>query len=548
MLNLFQQIQHHALMNPQKIALWHWLNKEETISITFGELALKAQNFAETFRTLFPSTSIIPMYLSKSFDCVAAMIGAIGAGKAFACLNKKLRVPQINTIINDSATTLALIDGAGVMGLRTELLAHMPITQIQWWLLPERNFIAQYDKAIDKMRELGANVKKWPFDSEISQLSTIPSLTDEPQRVGCCLFTSGSTGMPKGVLIVERDLQERALAEIAWFELKPDDILLNILPFSFDVGLNQLLSTLTLGCSLVLIDSWLPADILHATAQLKVNGISGVPAIWLDILNANMCFDTAHQHASLRYLTISGGDLSSHHLEQLPRIAPNVGFFKTYGQTEAFRATSLKPHEFYARPLSVGKPFTGVKVYVVDEDNSQCEAYEVGEVVHTGLGVMLGYLGGSDPQRKLRSNPFCGEEDHSLNAIFTGDLGYFDTEGYLFLKGRRDAMLKVAGNRVYPKEIANQLITLKQVREAEVVGLKSQKGEVNLVAFVVLEENVDITLPYIRRYISTHLPSYMEPKEIVILTVIPRTASGKPDYPVLMEHAKSALGSISKST
>lgn len=547
MLNLFQQVQYHARTNPQKIALWHWLNKEDIVSITFHELALKAQNFATAFETFFPNTSIIPMYLSKSFDCVAAMVGAIGAGKAFACLNKKLRVPQINTIISESAATFGLIDGAGAAGLRAELLANMPITQLQWWLLPERNFITHHEKAIDRLHELGTEVRKWPFTSNNYQPAVITPLTDDPHRVGCCLFTSGSTGMPKGVLITEQDLRNRALAEIGWFELKSDDMLLNILPFSFDVGLNQLLSTLTIGCSLVLLDSWLPADILHAAAKLKVNGISGVPAIWLDMLNADMCFDTAHEHASLRYLTISGGDLSSYHLEQLPRLAPNVGFFKTYGQTEAFRATSLKPREFYARPYSVGKPFAGVHVYVVREDNSLCDAYEVGEVVHTGLGVMLGYLGGNDPQHKLQPNPFHSDKDNSENAIFTGDLGYFDAEGYLFLKGRRDTMLKVAGNRVYPKEIANQLITLKQVREAEVIGLKSQKGGVSLVAFVVLEENADLTPITIRRYIATHLPSYMVPKEIVILAALPRTASGKPDYPTLIEQATSVLNSTSET-
>ncbi|OQW94032.1 MAG: hypothetical protein BWK79_07995 [Beggiatoa sp. IS2] len=538
--NLFQQVQQHAENTPQKVALRHWLNKEETTAITFHELAVKAQQFAIAFHKYAPNTMIMPLYLSKSFDCVAAMLGAIGAGKAFTCLNKKLRVPQLNSILRDSSATIGLIDGVGAMNLRNELTADMPITQTSWWLLPERNFITPYKKAVEKMQELGTEIKSWSTSSTERE-TVMPSLIDDPQRVGCCLFTSGSTGNPKGVLIAEQDLRKRALAEIAWFELKADDVLLNILPFSFDVGLNQLFSTLMVGCSLVLLDSWLPADILHVTAKFKVNGISSVPAIWLDMLNANMIFNTSGEHQSLRYITVSGGDLNAQHLKQLPRLAGQAGIFKTYGQTEAFRATSLKPHEFNTKQQSVGKPFSGVHIYIVREDGALCQPNEIGEVVHTGLGVMLGYLDGHDAQHKLRSNPFQSEKDNSPQAIFTGDLGYFDTEGYLFLKGRRDAMLKVAGNRVYPKEITNQLLLVDYIQEAEVVGLKSENNETELVAFVVLKQKVEMTTLQIRRHLANYLPSYMVPREIIILTTMPRTASGKPDYPLLTEQAKSAL-------
>jgi acyl-CoA synthetase (AMP-forming)/AMP-acid ligase II len=517
------------------VALWHWLNNEEALSITFHELAIKSKQFAIAFRQHAPDTIIIPIYLSKSFNCVAAMLGAIGAGKAFACLNKKLRVPQLNSILQDSSATIGLIDGAGAMGLRTELKSDMPVTQTLWWLLPEKNFIAPYKKAVAKMQELGTDIRTEFFGDG----QTLSTLSDDPQRVGCCLFTSGSTGVPKGVLISEQDLRERAWAEVSWFELKPEDTLLNILPFSFDVGLNQLLSALTVGCSLVLMDSWLPADILHATANFKVNGISNVPAIWLDMLNANMVFNTSAEHQSLRYITVSGGDLSGQYLKQLPQLAPQVGIFKTYGQTEAFRATSLKPNEFSNKMYSVGQPFSGVHLYVVREDGSLCQPNEIGEIVHTGLGVMLGYLNGGDPQHKLRPNPFHSEEDNSSNAIFTGDLGYLDEDGYLFLKGRRDAMLKISGNRVYPREITNQLILLDQVQEAEVIGLKTQQGETILIAFII--PKTEVTSLQIRRYLANLLPSYMVPQEVMILTAVPRTASGKPDYPALVEQARNLL-------
>src|SRR5262249_33867740 len=157
---------------------------------------------------------------------------------------------------------------------------------------------------------------------------------------------------------------------------------------------------------------------------------------------------------------------------------------KTYGQTEAFRATSLKPHEYAAKRYSVGRAFHGVRVYVVREDSTRAEPDEPGEVVHTGLGVMLGYLDGNDPQNKLRPNPFAGPDDPAPRAIFTGDQGYLDGDGYLFLSGRRDDMVKIQGNRIYPNEVRDQLLQVPGVGLAEVVAVKTPE-QTRLAAFVV---------------------------------------------------------------
>ncbi|MDY6992388.1 MAG: AMP-binding protein [Pseudomonadota bacterium] len=538
MLNLFQQVQQHAQQRPAAIALWHYQGKEQITSTTFSELALMARYFASAFSQSVPDTTLIPMYLSKSAAGVAALIGAIGAGKGFIYLNKRLRAPQINKIVYDASAKLALIDSAGVMNLVTTLTSDAPIAHIHWWHLADQKTTSSYERALNEMRRL-SSIEDWFFNEHKDE--KIPVLKADPQRIGCCLFTSGSTGTPKGVLIAESDLQARAVAEIKWFGLSPDDVLLSVLPFSFDVGLNQLLSALTVGCPLVLLESWLPNDILNAVAQLKVTGISGVPALWLDMLKAQHYFDTNQKHASLRYLTVSGGDLSLQHLEQLLHLAPNVGIFKTYGQTEAFRASALRPHEFNIKRGSVGLPFEGVKIYVVREDGSLCNANEIGEIVHTGLGVMLGYLDDYDPEKKHRPNPYSNHQHHDTYAIFTGDLGYLDEEGYLFITGRRDSLLKIAGNRIYPKEIVNQLLQLNSVAEAEVIGIKTLEDDTRLFAFVVPVEDIAITPLKIRQQLRNILPAYMIPQEVIILNAIPRTASGKTDYPTLSKLVEKSL-------
>ncbi|OQW94230.1 MAG: hypothetical protein BWK79_06975 [Beggiatoa sp. IS2] len=540
MLNLFQQLQRHAGQRPHDIAIWHYESASKVTSTTFAELARAAEQFAQAFSYHTREAAIIPLYLSKSANCVAAMMGALGAGRAFACLNKKLRASQINQILKACSARLGLLDGPGAMTLRGNFAADAPVARMQWWLLREESFLPPHEKAVTDMRNLCV-IDDWPLEETELPGNLLPPLSENLERIGCCLFTSGSTGIPKGVLMTEQDLCARAEAEVEWYALSSHDMLLNVLPFSFDVGLNQVLSAITVGCTLVLSDSWLPADIFNIVTRFKVTGISAVPSIWLEMINANLHFDTITDHASLRYLTVSGGDLSQRHLNQLPQLAPGVSILKTYGQTEDFRSTCLRPHDFNTHRSSIGQPFKNVRIYVVRPDDSRCEPLEVGEIVHTGLGVMYGYLDGQDPQNKLRPNPFVGDADSCPLAIFTGDLGYLDREGYLYLQGRRDAMLKVAGNRVYPQEIINQVLSVAQVLEAEVVGIKTNEGETNLVAFVVLTAASNLTATAIRRQLVGHLPSYMVPREVVILSGIPRTASGKTDYPDLTERAKKLI-------
>src|SRR5919197_565477 len=206
-------------------------------------------------------------------------------------------------------------------------------------------FGAMHEKIVARLGAV-AVVHQWEADIADLHIPEPLLLPPDPLRLGCCLFTSGSTGKPKGVLIGERDLTARAWAEAQWYQLTAQDVLLNILPFSFDVGLNQVLSTLCVGCSLVLLHSWLPADILDAVSERQVTGISAVPSIWSDFLNANLRFDTRGRHASLRYMTISGGDLSRENLDRLPATLDGVGIIKTYGQTETFRSAALLPPEF----------------------------------------------------------------------------------------------------------------------------------------------------------------------------------------------------------
>jgi acyl-coenzyme A synthetase/AMP-(fatty) acid ligase len=537
---LFEQVQQHARERPHHVAVWNRLPGGHYEATSYSELAKTARRFAQVFADSFGEARFVPLCLGRSASCIAAMLGAIGAGKAFICLHQKMRWRQISDILEATRASMVLVDAAGLMTLQGGLTEAPAITGVRWWLLGGPEFGALHGKIAARLGKV-AVVEQWPADVAEPHIPAPPVLPADPLRVGCCLFTSGSTGKPKGVLIGERDLTARAWAEARWYQLRKQDVLLNILPFSFDVGLNQVLSAMCVGCSLVLLHSWLPADILDAVSERQVTGISAVPSIWSDFLKTTLRFDTHGQHASLRYITISGGDLSRERLDKLPAMLDGVGIIKTYGQSETFRSTALLPPEFSRKRQSVGRAFVNVRVYVVREDGTLAAPHEVGEIVHTGLGVMLGYLDGDDPQHKRRPNPFCRPDDEAAFAVFTGDQGYLDEDEYLYVVGRRDEMLKVSGNRLYPREVSNQLTAIDGVAEAEVVGVKLHDDQTHLVAFVVQEPSSALQPMMLRRALASRVPAFMLPEHMVILPALPRTANGKPDRQALTARAAALL-------
>jgi acyl-CoA synthetase (AMP-forming)/AMP-acid ligase II len=534
----FERLQQHGEENADRIALWHCLHGGRFSSTTYVELAASARSFAGAFNANLESGQIIPMVLARTPDCIAAIVGALGAGCVFSCINQKLRPPQIELIFLKTSPPIALIDGPGLFAIKDAISRDSPIARTRWWLLRGDHFTKTHEKIANKLTAV-AEVEEWdPVKWSSDAFSYACDI--EQVETGCCLFTSGSTGSPKGVLINRRDLEARMEAEVIWFDLRADDRLLSLLPFSFDVGLNQLMSFIWIGCELTLLDSWFSRDVMNAVEERKITGICAVPAIWQEFLINGQAFETNKAHASLRFLTVSGGALSRRDLDRLPGIASGVGIFKTYGQTEAFRGTSLRPTEFDKKRESVGRAFFGTRVYVVRDSGQRANPNEIGEVVITGLGVMRGYLDGSDPQNKLRLNPFFNDDDPSEMAVFTGDQGYLDGEEYLYLSGRCDDMVKIRGNRVYPNEIREQLLSIDGVANAEVISIK-RGDDTRLVAFLVGNTEASIVTTDTRMQMQKLLPTYMIPEFVAVKHRIPLTASGKPDRPLLEAEAVALI-------
>lgn len=541
--DILDLIASHATRRPDHVAITHLRAGRAPEEVTWAQLLCASQAARQALTRAVPHGDMVPSFTAKSADCVAMLSGAVAAGKTFASISPKSRLPQLQHAIEACSAMAALVDANGLRLVRDGLAASECLRRTTWLLIDPLQVTTPSGVAASEAIHKDGLLQELDMRAaSIASCEAPASNPLHPDRPAVCLFTSGSTGTPKGVLVAWSDLYRRAVAECGLFGLTHDDCLLSLLPFSFDVGLNQLMTSLVSGARLVILDSWMPRDILNAVAAHGVTGISGVPSIWRSLLKGQQPLDRHGDHASLRYLTVSGGDMGVEQLRRLSTWAEGVSVFKTYGQTESFRSTALRPEHLGERTGSVGLPFGSARVYIVRADGTPAEPGEQGEVVHTGLGVMLGYLNSQAPDEKRRPNPFFGLGDDSPFAIFTGDQGCLDDQGFLYLAGRQDDMVKVAGHRIHLGELAAEMGRIPGVLAAEAFALPVADADPVLAVFVQADgREAALTRQQLSAEAARRLPTYMQPRWIQMCTSFPLTASGKPDRQAMRAEALQGL-------
>jgi long-subunit acyl-CoA synthetase (AMP-forming) len=246
---------------------------------------------ARGFSYLPPSQPIVPMLVGRSARCVAAMVGLMQSGRAFSCLNPKLRTPHIINILDRLDAKIALIDGNGLKMIRDGIETDDRIA-LTTWIVIDDDLKKPAQRLLAKLQDR-AEVIVWESPTTLE-----PNRNAGDGHLAGCVFPSGSTGVPKGVLLGKADLHRRSEIEIEKFYLTEQDHLLSILPFCFDVGINQTMATLLSGCEMVIVDSWLPKDIMRAVAERGITGIPGTPSVWQDFINTQSAFDRNGEHAS----------------------------------------------------------------------------------------------------------------------------------------------------------------------------------------------------------------------------------------------------------
>jgi long-chain acyl-CoA synthetase len=336
------------------------------------------------------------------------------------------------------------------------------------------------------------------------------------------VYTSGSTGFPKGVMMTHQNVVAAATSITTYLENTPDDIILNVLPISFDYGLYQVLMAAKVGATLVLEKSFaFPQAIFNRVIEEKVTGLPLVPTMAALILQMKDLKPGAFPH--LRYITNTAAALPPDHIRRLQELFPSTTLFSMYGLTECKRCTWLPPAELPKRPGSVGIAIPGTEAYVVDDAGNRVGANVTGELVIRGAHVMKGYWENPEATAKaLRPGPFPWEM-----VLHTGDLFRTDEDGFLYFVGRKDDIIKTRGEKVSPKEVENVLYALPGIREAAVVGVPDALLGYAIKAVVALAPGAELKEQDIIRHCAKNLEDFMVPKLVEFRDELPKTESGK---------------------
>ena len=442
----------------------------------------------------------VAILLPKSIAECVAIFAASAAGAAFVPVHPSLRPRQVRHIVQDCGARLLITDEAHHSGLDGALddCAGLRV------LLGEDGPVRRLDEA-EPSRQLG------------------------PSGLAAILYTSGSTGLPKGVMLSHANLLAGTRIVRGYLGIGPGERILSVLPFSFDYGLNQLLTGVEQGARLVLLTPRLGDDVVRAIETHAITGLAGVPTLWTLLTRAAPHFATADL-SSLRYVTNSGGSLPLGTIARLRARLPGTDIVLMYGLTEAFRSTYLPPREIDAHPDSIGRAIPETDIFVMTGDGRRAKPGEPGILHHRGPTVSLGYWNRpGDTARVLVPDPCPPPGTDAGLVCRSGDIVVEDEDGLLRFLGREDAMIKTQGFRVSPGEVEAALMETGAFRAAAVIGLPD-RGVGQRIHAVTVPVNGHVAAGDVLQHLRRALAPHLVPRTIEQVASLPTTPNGKIDY------------------
>ena len=435
----------------------------------------------------------IGVLAERGAEAAAAYFGALAVGAVVTIINERLRPRQVEYVLGRCRARV---------------------------LLTTAGMLSQHQRDLECEAKI----------IDLADITACPGWEPVPRAakdIAQIIFTSGSSGMPKGVVFSHGAMRSAVDMVVSYLGLVPDDRLMSLLPFSSVYGLNQLLCAMHRSAAVVVSLSPVPNQILVDARAHGATVLAAVPPLWLQLL-AMPAFRSAPIE-SLRVLQNAGGHLPVEAVRQLRRAQPDARLFLQYGMTETFRSTFLDPDEVDAHPDSMGRAVPGATIVVVGPDGEPCAPGEVGELVFMGPTLAEGYW--EDPEQTAatfrRHTSGSGPQDVGARAVFSGDLVRCDEEGRFYYVSRRDRLIKSLGFRIGPDEIVDVLYASGEIREAA-IGTEPDKvrGE-RIVAYVALTP--DGSFERLQQFCRAELPRHMQPARIEVCPSLPRLPSGKYD-------------------
>ena len=509
-------LENSASKNPDKTALICGDKR-----LTYAEIDAMAGSLASVLLSEgVEKGDRVAVFLDNSIEAVVAVFAILKTGATFLMVNQTTKQDKLNYMLNNCRAS-ALISHIDKFNIASEAYKTTPSLKFAVLSGKKKDIVNGSQRYIFMEDALTNMSSSW------KPVVTSPCIDVDLATI---IYTSGSTGNPKGVMMTHHNMVSAANSITQYLENREDDIILNLLPLSFDYGLYQVLMGFKMGATLVLEKSFIyPYKVIETILKEKVTGFPIVPTISAILLQMEELKNHNFEH--LRYISNTAAALPPIHITKLREIFPKARIYSMYGLTECKRVTYLPPDQIDIRPTSVGKGMPNEDVYIVDEDGKRVGPNIVGELVVRGSNVMKGYWEmPEETAKRLKPGRYPGEM-----VLYTGDLFKMDEEGYLYFVARKDDIIKSRGEKVSPKEIENILYEIDGVVEAAVIGVPDDILGQAIKAFIVLKNGATMTEKDVQRFCSKKLEDFMVPKYVEFRFELPKTSTGKISKKMLTE-------------
>ena len=470
---------------------------------TYGELDARASQVAQALIAdgCKPDTRV--GFMGKGSDRYFEMLyGAFKAKAVVVGINWRLAAPEVAYVLNDSRAEILFV-GAEFYDIVEKVLPECPTVRKVVALDGGRNDWQSFDDWRDAQK---------PAD---------PKLPADPEDDVIQLYTSGTTGHPKGVQLTNANYISAfdQGSKAGWANWSQGEVVLVCMPLFHVAGVNIGLIGNMRGCKNLILKDVDPALILKLIESEKINIAFLVPAVILFLLQQS---DIARADvSSMRRILYGASPIAEDVLRRAQETFKGTDFVQVYGLTETTGSATNLPPEAHdpakGKLRSCGIPNPGVEVRVVNDKGEDVPAGDVGEIVIRSGSIMKGYWNRAEATKDSISDGW----------FFTGDAGYFDKDGYLFIHDRVKDMIVSGGENVYPAEVENALFGHEAIADAAVIGVPDEKWGEAVKAIVVLKPDQRATQEEIIAFAKTRIAGYKVPKSVDFIEALPRNPSGK---------------------
>jgi acyl-CoA synthetase (AMP-forming)/AMP-acid ligase II len=489
-----------AMLFPEKTALWCG-----EASYTYLDLFRRVKACADLLVTLgLRKGDRVALWLPNSAEEVVGLFATWMAGGCAVPIGASTPLERCLRQINHCGASLVVASDARMAALTAQPGQAIPASVIM-------NVHASPSHVSNHVGESGAPPRRQePLDAIIDL------------DLAAIIYTSGSSGTPKGVTHTHRSIDSATESINGYLQNGPEDVILSVLQLNFSYGLLQLLGTFRTGGTLVLETGiGYPYEIVRQFSRHRVTGFAGAPTIWAMLLQLTGI--GSENFASVGYITNAAAAMPGPFVPRLAELFSNAKIFLMHGMTECLRTGYLPPEEALTNPTSIGRPMQNVDLWIADESGNRLGPGETGELVIQGSTLMAGYWNDPDGTAQVvRPGRYPWER-----CLYSGDMFRMDERGYFYFVARKDDIIKSRGEKVSPVEVEAVIYQLPAVRECRIIGVPDELLGNRVRAEVVLREGGELDEKQLKAHCSQHLEPYKVPHDVAFVAGLPKTEGGK---------------------